>query len=313
VVKTVGYHERIEGQLKLLSKEQLCLFAWLCGLRCLPVLSAGRAFTYWKPEEKQKHLYSIFYALDACAGGWALQSSGDPALDSAIAGATGDAGAAAASAAKEAAAAAVKNIPAKSSKNAAWIAWTASDVASAAAWAAKSASATAKSGAALNAAAWAFRASTTGGKGNDPGRFANDAAFWGPGAFTRIGTIDIFGKTIPNDIAVIFNTIAAIENNDLSLLKKGASIYGEIWNNTLEDPGKTGIYGAIWNNFLEDLASAGCAYWARLYKNFFKNNTDIKDSLIMDEEELKRRLFGVPDEIRAQGAAAVGEYLDNQE
>ncbi|MCL2496701.1 MAG: hypothetical protein FWF04_04725 [Clostridiales bacterium] len=218
----------------------------------------------------------------------------------------------AANAAKAAAEAAARTTDKKTTKNAAWIAWTASDVSSAAAWAARTASATnADANAAINAASWAFRASTTGGKGNDLGRFASDNAFWGPGANTRIANNNIFGKTRENDIDVIFNSIAAIKNNDLTILNKDTSIYGVIWNNFLEDKNNTSIYGVIWNNFLKELYSADCAYWARFYENLFKNKFIIKDRFIINEEELGRRLFGVPDAIRAEGAAAVGQYLEH--
>ncbi|MCL1906082.1 MAG: hypothetical protein FWG06_03630 [Clostridiales bacterium] len=300
----MSFHERITAQLQPLNREQLCLFAWLCGLRALPVLSVGRRFCYWKEDERQKHLYSIFYALDACAGVWGLNTADVFAISSAAD--------IAANAAKDAAAAAANNIAAKAAKNAVWVAWTASDVASAAAWVARTASsAEANPDAAVNAAAWAFRASSHGNRINEPERFASSSAFWGPGAFTRIGTNDIFGNTINNDIRVIFNSIAAIKSNDLTALNKDTSIYGAMWNNFLEDTSNTGIYGVVWNNFLEDLDKAGCGYWGRLYKELFKNKFILKDRFALDEKELARRLFGVPDEIKAEGAAAVGLYLEN--
>ena len=307
--KTMGgddlsFHEQIEKQLNTLNREQLCLFAWLCGLRALPVLSVGRSFSYWTKEEKQKHLYSIFNALDACAGGWLLKST-----DLSIIAIAADF---AANAAKDAAEAAARIKAAKITKNAAWIAWTASDVASAAAWIARTASsAVADPNAAINAAAWAFRASTFGGKANDIDRFASNSAFWGLGAFTRIGTLDVFGKTINNDIKVIFNDITAIKNNDLAALNKEASIYGAVWNNSLEELKNINIYGVIWNNFMEDLIDAGCGYWARYYEKLFENKSITKEKFVIDEEELERRLFDIPDEIRTEGAAAVGLYLEN--
>ena len=301
----MGSHEKIEKQLKELNRKQLCLFAWLSGLRALPIFSVGRSFAYWPKAEQQKYLYSIFYALDACAAGWCLKDI-DVSDIAVTAGA-------AAKAAKAAAEAAARTTTAKISKNAAWTAWTASDAASAAAWAARTASTTnANASAALNAASWAFRASTVGGKANDIGRFASDSTFWGPGAFTRIAINNFFDKHIENDIRIIFKTVAAIKTNDLSILNKDAGIYGVIWNNFLEDINNTNIYGVIWNNFLEDLNNIGCGYWARLYEDLFKNKSISEYEFIFDEEELGRRLFGVPDEIRAAGAAAVGQYLEQQ-
>jgi hypothetical protein len=302
----IEINDKILMNLQLLNRAQICLFAWLCGLRSLPILSVGRSFDYWAKEEKQKYLYSIFYALDACAGGWSLNIAdvydvADLALNAAVA----------ANAAKAAAEAAAKTTAAKNTKNAAWIAWTASDTASAIAWAARTASTvTANPDAAVNAAAWTFRASTYYDKINNPDRFS-DAIFWGSGAYTRIANRDIFGKTKENDIDIIFNIISAIHNHDLAALNKDASIYGVIWNNFLEDTNNTSIYEVVWNNFLKDLNSVGCGYWARLYENLFKNKFIIKDRFIMDEEELVQRLFGVPDEVKAAGAAAAGQYLEN--
>lgn len=65
----------------------------------------------------------------------------------------------------------------------------------------------------------------------------------------------------------------------------------------------TDIYGDIWINFQQALKNEGCAYWAELYKGIFENNFE------MDIEELERRV-NVPQSIKAQGAAAVGKYLE---
>jgi len=63
------------------------------------------------------------------------------------------------------------------------------------------------------------------------------------------------------------------------------------------------VYGKLWDRFLESLKAIDCAYWARFYERLFNNNFTI------DKEELDRHL-GVPDEIKAEGAAAVGHYLE---
>ena len=49
-----------------LDSHQKCQFAWLCGVRVLPFLSIKREFEYWSSDTREKHLYSIFNALDAC-------------------------------------------------------------------------------------------------------------------------------------------------------------------------------------------------------------------------------------------------------
>jgi hypothetical protein len=63
------------------------------------------------------------------------------------------------------------------------------------------------------------------------------------------------------------------------------------------------IYGEIWDRFQENLKSSGCAYWARFYESLFNSGFTI------DKPQLERHFF-VPDEIRAEGASAVGYYLE---
>jgi hypothetical protein len=60
----MNFEDQIRENLKKLNRKQLCQFSWLCGLRALPFLSAKRGFAYWPERNRQKHLYSIFYALD---------------------------------------------------------------------------------------------------------------------------------------------------------------------------------------------------------------------------------------------------------
>ncbi|MCL2743762.1 MAG: hypothetical protein FWE67_07920, partial [Planctomycetaceae bacterium] len=61
------FRDEIEKQLTGLSRKQICQFAWLCAVRALPFLSAERrGFDYWEENVRQKHLYSIFNALDIC-------------------------------------------------------------------------------------------------------------------------------------------------------------------------------------------------------------------------------------------------------
>ena len=64
----------------------------------------------------------------------------------------------------------------------------------------------------------------------------------------------------------------------------------------------TSIYGELWNDFQEDLKAIGCDYWTRFYENLFNNGFKI-------DKKLLERHVGVPNEIRDQGAAAVGRYL----
>jgi GTPase SAR1 family protein len=65
-----------------------------------------------------------------------------------------------------------------------------------------------------------------------------------------------------------------------------------------------GIYGKLWDSFQDDLKIIDCAYWAQYYTNLFNNGFTI------DKKQLERH-FGVPYEIKEEGAAAVGHYLES--
>ena len=62
------------------------------------------------------------------------------------------------------------------------------------------------------------------------------------------------------------------------------------------------IYGPHWNHFLESLRNIGCTYWADWYQQLFENNFQF------DLTEVKQRVE-IPNEIKEQGAAAVGQYM----
>ena len=89
---------------------------------------------------------------------------------------------------------------------------------------------------------------------------------------------------------ILSNDLEAIRTGDIAAPDKGTGI----------------MYGNIWSHFLEDLNAAGCGYWARLYEDLFINR------FVVNEEELERRLK-VPDEIKAKGAAAVGQWLEQND
>jgi len=109
-------------------------------------------------------------------------------------------------------------------------------------------------------------------------RAAADAA----DAATRAA--DVGKRALLKDL--IFKDLELIKTNKLNLL-----------NNDVD-----GVYGWVWRNFQEALSAAGCGYWAKLYADLFTNR------FVVDEKELEQRL-NVPPEIKAQGAAKVGEYL----
>ena len=63
-------------------------------------------------------------------------------------------------------------------------------------------------------------------------------------------------------------------------------------------------YGEVWDNFQQALKDMGCAYWGVLYEELFECNFE------GDREKLETRI-NVPIEIRARGAAAVANFLED--
>jgi small GTP-binding protein len=63
----VIFREQVEKGLKKLPREEVVRFAWRCAVRALPFLGAKGNFDFWKENDRQKHLQSIFYAVDTAA------------------------------------------------------------------------------------------------------------------------------------------------------------------------------------------------------------------------------------------------------
>jgi len=61
------FKQKIGNGIKKLNREQVAHFAWLCAVRALPFLGSRGSFDFWNENDRQKHLYSIFYALDVSA------------------------------------------------------------------------------------------------------------------------------------------------------------------------------------------------------------------------------------------------------
>jgi GTPase SAR1 family protein len=100
-------------------------------------------------------------------------------------------------------------------------------------------------------------------------------------AVAKVVYIDLFAWE-----KLLFQDIEAIKKNKLDECNHDINVYGELWD-----------------NFQKDLEAIGCAYWAKFYKNLFNNG------FIINKQQLERH-FGVPDEIKAEGAATVGHYLE---
>ena len=63
----MNFEHEIREHLEGLDRKQVCMFAWRCGIRALPLLSKTSGLSYWSEKDRQKHLYSIFNALDITA------------------------------------------------------------------------------------------------------------------------------------------------------------------------------------------------------------------------------------------------------
>ncbi|MEM9686140.1 MAG: COR domain-containing protein [Bacteroidota bacterium] len=60
----MDFLKRVEQGLESLSKTEKIAFAWRCAVRALPFLGHEGHFNFWEAQDRQKHLYSVFYALD---------------------------------------------------------------------------------------------------------------------------------------------------------------------------------------------------------------------------------------------------------
>ncbi|MDR2855109.1 MAG: hypothetical protein LBV40_02990 [Methanomicrobiales archaeon] len=59
-----AFKKQIEEELKELDTKQIVFFAWLCGVRALPLLGAKGHFDFWEKEKVDRHLLSLLQALD---------------------------------------------------------------------------------------------------------------------------------------------------------------------------------------------------------------------------------------------------------
>ena len=58
------FEKLIEERIKYLDNKQIIHFSWLCAVRALPFLGTKKPFEYWQEKDRQKHLFSIFNAID---------------------------------------------------------------------------------------------------------------------------------------------------------------------------------------------------------------------------------------------------------
>ena len=63
-MKRERFKEKVGQELKKLNREQAMRFAWRCAVRALPLVGSKGSFSFWNKKERQKYIYSVFYALD---------------------------------------------------------------------------------------------------------------------------------------------------------------------------------------------------------------------------------------------------------
>jgi GTPase SAR1 family protein len=245
------FKEKIEQELKKLTRKQKINFAWRCAVYALPILGNHENFNFWDIKNRQKYIYSIFYALDI-----STFAATDVTFTAA-------------------------NSAAVAANSAAFAANAAAVAANSAAFAANAAAV------AANSAAIATKAAKTTDVAFASAFIADVAAKAAAFATKATQTTDVADKKNINLKSIIVQDLTILQG------EKGEHI-------------STKLYGEIWHNFQKALEAEDCAYWGKLYQNIFDNN------FVLDKKALKRRL-SVPKEIREQGAAAVGNYLEKLE
>jgi len=333
----IDFLDEVRAQIKDFSRDQNLDFAWLCAVRALPYLSATSSewsrFSYWDDENRQKIIYAIFNALDAnrfvvlknrvaaevaasradtlaayTAASYAVGVAdtaariGTDTFQGAASGRfVGHAAAFASDAAYHTAVAAAKAgidafyaaSNAESSFAFSYDAFTAAaraaDESAHEAWIAKS----------RTIADVRARAASDAVRADDEiaarvARYAIDAAARDAIDTAAATAADAAARDAAN--AINEEKIRSIVRDDVNRIKAG-ECSGFI--------GDTSIYGELWHNFLSDLHAVGCEYWADFYDCLFRNGLVIDKGF---EKELERH-FSVPDEIKEQGAAAVGRFL----
>jgi GTPase SAR1 family protein len=278
----IQFKEQLKERLKDLPVSRITYLAWYSAVTTLPLLSTSNKtmFSYWENNDIQKHLYSVFNAIDLCYFLCLSRDvvSADSPVDAASVDAISTAGAAYTAADKAVYAA----------RSAAYA--TRGDADHSSAYASAYAAADAARSAAYADAATAFAAvydvrfvSYADGAATYASAAAADAyAVYTSQASRRTEKIryDLFIKTFLRNIEMIISGNYKSLRIDVSL------------------------YGSTWTTFIEELRSVAGDYWANLYENLFNNG------LQMDDMELERRLQ-VPVEYQEKGAKTVAIFLED--
>ena len=275
------FKKKVKEKLEKLNKEQVMHFSWRCGVRALPFLGSDGNFNFWKKNDKQKYIYSVFSALDVNA----FSVDADVSFDYANAAAT------------TAATAAASAIAVTTTANsAATYDGTATSAAFAFAHATANYTAAAASGA-CSCASSAASCSICSDSYLTVDRGVHCASCSVTAAAAGFEVLFAFFALSGNIKAAIKENmnLESIILQDLNTIQKKG-----VWKNQYK---LTDLYREIWDNFQKALDAEGCAYWGQLYKCIFD------DGLKLDSKALAKRM-NVPKEIREHGAAAVANYLE---
>jgi GTPase SAR1 family protein len=267
----MDFRGEIRERLQDFEGGQIHQFAWLCGLRALPFLST-----------KKTYVSFIYWSEDARQEHlYSIFNALDACAERKLKGATTANVAVAANAANRAKVAAYADAAAANAANAvAHVVATVCDVAGVDTIIDNAASAAAYADDAADVAA-------------NAAAYADDATTYLTANTYVADHVKTFLKKILHKDNVR-TSLEKILHKDIEAIKTG---------NLTALNNDTSIYGEIWHNFLDDLNGIGCGYWAQLYEDMFRCR------FVIGEKELERRL-NVPGEIKVQGAAAVGEYLE---
>ncbi|MDR1017777.1 MAG: ATP-binding protein [Lachnospiraceae bacterium] len=115
--------------------------------------------------------------------------------------------------------------------------------------------------------------------------------------------------TINAVLTTIYAARAAASGSKIDKLKFSNTLINDLQccqSDKLENLiNSTTVYDKVWTNFHKTLVELGCDYWSRLYIKIFN------DKFRLDIDELERRM-NIPERIRLQGAAVVGQYLSKK-
>ena len=268
----------VETALEKMTPVEVSEYALRCAVRVLPFLATPGNFDYWDNEGRKNHLYAIFQGIDAAAIVIYWLRSGNTRA-----------------AARDA----------RDARDAI----DAIDAIDAAIDAARDAAIDAARDAARFAARFAIDAARDAAR--YAARFAASYASYAKYADIDAdiyAVIDAAGFAA-RDAARYAARYARYAARYARYAASGNDHYQESWQRLLLDDLSTKqkfdrtLYGDNWNRFQDALRREDCGYWADYYQSLFDSGLE------WDINRLTRH-FSVPKEIQADGAAAVGHYLE---